>query len=413
MTRQVLVIGHSTGLIEALARIGAHAPRVYLLVEPSVLKAHPGECEHPLVAEIRTGRFVFSDEAVSVGLGWHVEVGFDAVLPGKEHAVRAAAAIAGTLGLGYPGRKAVGACTDKLEFRRVLADAGFPTPRFRPVDGPADVGKFFDSCDRRPIVLKPRNRNGSLGVRYIDATTDIATAWAESVGTDEGTHKPLDRRFEPEFTYLVEEYLTGPEFSVEMLVADGEIVFTNITEKSVGELPWFPEMGHRVPAVLPGPLHALLLGSARRLGSTLEMRDGLLHSEWRATGERAYPLECAARFPGDRIPWLIELAYGFNLADAWLRCLDHTQDRIEATPRCHAATQFLHVDPGTVVAVNGLEQFMAAHHVLEVSVPRPGDRVAEARDSHSRAGFAVVDAEDRAALNTAIGQFAAVSVETR
>jgi hypothetical protein len=116
MTRRVLVIGHSTGLIEALARVGADAPQLYLLVEPSVLEAHPGEFEHPVIAEIRTGRFVFSDEAVDVGLDWHTEVEFDAVLPGKEHAVRVAAAIAGELGLGYPGEKAVAACTDKLEF---------------------------------------------------------------------------------------------------------------------------------------------------------------------------------------------------------------------------------------------------------------------------------------------------------
>ncbi|MFE7802906.1 hypothetical protein [Nocardia sp. NPDC057440] len=79
MTRRVLMIGHSTGLIDALARIAVDAPQVYLLVEPSVLETHPGEFEHPIIAEIRTGRFIFSDEAVEVGIDWHASVGFDVV----------------------------------------------------------------------------------------------------------------------------------------------------------------------------------------------------------------------------------------------------------------------------------------------------------------------------------------------
>ncbi|WP_146097694.1 ATP-grasp domain-containing protein [Nocardia nova] len=412
MTRRVLVLGHSTGLIEALARINSDVPQVFLLVEPSVLKAHPGEFDHPIVNEIRTARFVFSDEAVEVGAAWHAEVGFDAVLPGKEHAVRAAAAIADKLGMGYPGANAVRACTDKLIFRQLVEDAGFPTPQFRAVDTIAEVGEFFDAVEGRPIVLKPRNRNGSLGVRYIDDRDDIPVAWDQSMQTDEGTHKPLDRPLN--WTYLVEEYRIGPEFSVEVLVQAGQIVFVNVTGKTVGDLPWFPEMAHQVPAVVPSPLHALLSGSARRLVRALEVRDGLLHSEWRVQGERAYPIECAVRFPGDRIPWLIELAYGVNLADAWLRCLVHTQLPIDPVAERFAAIRFLRAAPGVVTGVRGLEEFCAAHRPLEVSAPQPGDLLSEARDSHSRPGFVVFDARTLEELKAATADFdAMVRVETR
>ncbi|MEU6191927.1 ATP-grasp domain-containing protein [Nocardia sp. NPDC047038] len=412
MTRRVLVLGHSTGLIEALARIATDVPEVFLLVEPSVLEAHPGEFEHPVVTEIRTARFIFSDEAVEAGAAWHTEVGFDAVLPGKEHAVRAAAAIADKLGLGYPGVKAVQACTDKLIFRQLVNGAGFPTPRFRAVDTIAEVCEFFDACAGTPIVLKPRNRNGSLGVRFIDDRDDIPVAWDQSVQTDEGTFKPLDRSLE--WTYLVEEYRSGPEFSVEVLVQAREIMFVNITGKTVGELPWFPEMAHQVPAVVPSPLHALLSSSTRRLVEALDVSEGLLHSEWRVHGGRAYPIECAVRFPGDRIPWLIELAYGVNLADAWLRCLTHTQPRIDAVAERCAAIRFLRAEPGVVTAVHGLEEFQTAHHVLEVSAPELGDLLPETRDSHSRPGFVVFDADTLEVLTSAATDFdAMVRVETR
>lgn len=412
MTRRVLMIGHSTGLIEALARIDTDVPQLFLLVEPSVLEAHPGEFDHSIVIEIRTARFVFSDEAVEVGAGWHGEVGFAAVLPGKEHAVRAAAALAGKLGMGFPGAKAVQACTDKLIFRQLVYAAGFPTPRFRAVDTAVEVGEFFDAGGGGPIVLKPRNRNGSLGVRYIDDRDDIGVAWAQSAQTDEGTHKPLDRALE--WTYLVEEYRSGPEFSVEVLVQAGRIVFVNVTGKTVGDLPWFPEMAHQVPAVVPSRLHALLTGSTRRLVRALDVSDGLLHAEWRVQGERAYPIECAVRFPGDRIPWLIELAYGVNLADAWLRCLAHTQPPIDAVAERFAAIRFLPAAPGVVTGAEGLEEFQTAHHVLEVSAPQLGDLLSETRDSHSRPGFVVFDAGTFGELKSATADFdALVRVETR
>ncbi|WP_216916137.1 ATP-grasp domain-containing protein [Nocardia noduli] len=399
------------GLLDALARIGSEAVGVYLLVEPSVLAAHPGEFDHAVVTEIRTGRFIFSEEAVGIGVEWHARVGFDAVLPGKEHAVRAAAQIASKLGMGYPGDQAVAACTDKLEFRRVLAAAGIASPRFGPVRDVAEVARFFDDGGAAPIVLKPRNRNGSLGVRHIGERGEIAHAWAQSVGTDEGIYKPLDRVLE--FDYLVEDYLSGPEFSVELLVSQGRIVFTNITAKTVGELPWFAEMSHRVPAVVPDPLRDLLLEGGRGLVSALAVQDGLLHSEWRIHDGQAYPIECAVRFPGDRIGWLIELVYEFNLAQAWLACLDHTQSVITASPGRCAATQFLNAAPGKVVAVHCLETVVAEHDVREMVVPRPGEIVAEARDSHSRTGFAVLTAENQTALQAAIDDFAAIRVETR
>ncbi|MFE9328760.1 hypothetical protein ACIHDR_47885 [Nocardia sp. NPDC052278] len=53
---------------------------------------------------------------------------------------------------------------------------GSRRPRFCPVDDTAGVGEFFESCQRRPIALKPRNRNGSLGVLYIDEAAEIAAA---------------------------------------------------------------------------------------------------------------------------------------------------------------------------------------------------------------------------------------------
>ena len=47
---------------------------------------------------------------------------------------------------------------------------------------------------------------------------------------------------------LVEEYVEGPEFSVEVFLDDGIPRYASVTEKHKGPLPYFVELGHVVPS---------------------------------------------------------------------------------------------------------------------------------------------------------------------
>jgi phosphoribosylamine-glycine ligase len=99
--------------------------------------------------------------------------------------------------------------------------------------------------DTGSFVVKPANRQASLGVVIVHPGESPAEAWRECVGADEG---PQLARREFRWRYLVEEYLRGQEYSVEALVVGGEIVFSNVTAKRVlpGRHPI--ECGHVVPA---------------------------------------------------------------------------------------------------------------------------------------------------------------------
>jgi biotin carboxylase len=194
---KLLVVGMNLGLVHALERARVGRLRIFLLEEPSVLASHPDEYQSGSIAQIRAARYIFSSEATVAGIDWHQQEMFDAVIPGREYGVSAAAEIAARIGLLYPGPTAVEACTDKLRFRRTLDKADFPAPRYGEVHSTKDIDDFFGE---RPVVLKPRNRRGSLGVRMIPDRGQIADAWDESVQTGEGTHKPLDR--ELIFSYM-------------------------------------------------------------------------------------------------------------------------------------------------------------------------------------------------------------------
>ena len=106
--------------------------------------------------------------------------------------------------------------------RRKFALAGLPMPKQLPLAGleqnrPADF--------RLPAVVKPIMGFASLNVIRIDDWDQLG--WIRSVIATEN-HPTLP---DPGAAYLVEEYIDGPEFSVESCVAGDELVHYAVTQK--------------------------------------------------------------------------------------------------------------------------------------------------------------------------------------
>ena len=95
--------------------------------------------------------------------------------------------------------------------------------------GPRDVLAFM----RRhpgPIVLKPANRQASVGIQVIRDPAEISDAWLNCLVQDESVYvpdRPIERRM------LAERFVCGHEYSVEMLVRAGEQLFFNVTGKQL------------------------------------------------------------------------------------------------------------------------------------------------------------------------------------
>src|SRR5213078_4193208 len=95
------------------------------------------------MAEVRLAPYQQTDDFLDVAAAWHNDVGFNAVVPCWEYAVRPAGRLAEKLGLRFPGSRAVVACTDKYELRKAAAGIGVTQPRFAAVSSAADVHEFF------------------------------------------------------------------------------------------------------------------------------------------------------------------------------------------------------------------------------------------------------------------------------
>ncbi|KXK62439.1 biotin carboxylase [Micromonospora rosaria] len=312
-----------------------------------------------------------------------------AIAPLQEYATPFAARLAERFGLPGAGFGAVELLRNKALLRTVTAAAGIANPESETVTGVQDVLRFMSAHPGR-VVLKPANRQAAVGTRIVDHPDQVEQAWSECVLQDEGVMVP-DRGFP--LHMLVERYVHGHEYSVEMLVDKGEQVFANITDKVLfaGDRPI--EAGHVVPADLPAATAELLLDQTRQVLRAVGFGTGIVHCEWIVTDGVSYLVECAGRFAGDGIIDLVERAYPVELVRAFWTLLrgEPLPHPLPTRAEQAAAVAFLHGEPGEVLHVAGLEEMTSAPGVVSGYLGvQPGDRIRELRSSWDRIGAVTV-----------------------
>ncbi|MFD9112567.1 ATP-grasp domain-containing protein [Streptomyces bottropensis] len=309
----------------------------------------------------------------------------EVVAPLVEYATPFAARLAERYGLPGAGAGAAGIMRDKSLLRRVTRAAGVPNPASREVTSPDEVREFA-ATHPGSLVLKPANRQASVGTKVLHSLDDLDSTWIECTSQDEGDRVP-DR--ERELRMIIEQYVHGTEYSVELLVREGEVLFSNVTGKLLYPGPRPVELGHTVPAAdLPDELNDLLVSQTEAVLRAVGFGSGMVHCEWIVSDGRPYLVECAGRFPGDGIPMLIEEAYRIDLAGAFYTVMRGL--RPEPLPRRAAggaAVRFMEAVPGEVVAVDGAEEAGRLPDVLSLSLHlKPGDTVRELQSSWDRVG---------------------------
>jgi biotin carboxylase len=410
---RVLMVGCSMDFLRGLGREQDRF-RVTILEEPDIFAKRELASklrELPCIDAVLRARYQQSGDAVDAGERAARDCGgFDAVVPGVEYAVPAAAALAERLGLPGATWRAAGTLRDKLALREVASRGGVPCPDWREIHGPADVVSFAGSG---PVVIKPADRQASVGVQLLDDARGAHEAWAAMIAAGETTQVP-DRALR--WRHMAERRLFGREYSIEALVRDGELLFHNITEKEVvgGRHP--VELGHCLPGTLGGAADDALR-EMRRLVAAVGFRTGMLHAEWMLTAGGPVLIECAGRAPGDRIPQLIDLAYETTL---FAQYLDLMAGRPVAPPRSGrrgAAIRFLSAARGTVFDVTGADRAAAMDGVHEVAVSvRRGDVVGPLQSSWDRCGHVIATAPDAAGAHAharAAEAAAAIRIATR
>ncbi|PYC83182.1 hypothetical protein C7C46_09250 [Streptomyces tateyamensis] len=217
----------------------------------------------------------------------------------------ATAEVAEQLGLPHMSAAAARACRDKFTTRTLLDAAGLPGVRHRLVHSAAEAEQAAAEIGF-PLVLKPRGLAGSLGVTVVREAQRFADAYRLAAGTVMG---PLDAAD----GVLVEEFLAGPEISIDSLVVAGEAEPVFVARKRLGFDPACEEVGHLVgpwrQEPWAGPVEELVKAAHRALG----IAQGTTHTELRLTADGPRLIELNGRLGGDLIPRVGALATGIDL----------------------------------------------------------------------------------------------------
>jgi biotin carboxylase len=381
-----------------------------LIDEPDVIRNR--DLEQAMAASPMLRRFAAWEYqlpgAADAFYNTYPDLGPAMVIPLVEYATPFAARLAERYGLPGATSGAAQIMRDKEQLRRVTAAAGIANPASEAVESPDDVRAFM-AAHPGPAVLKPANRQASLGTMVLRDAAEIDAAWDECIAQDEGIlvpERPIPLRM------LVEEYVSGHEFSVEMLVRDGVPLFTNVTAKLLfpGARPI--ELGHVVPSGLPDEDAAALVAGTEAVLRAVGFGSGVVHCEWIVRDGVPHLVECAGRLPGDGIPELIERAYPIDLAVHYYAIMRGEQPPpAPVRASAAAAVRYLQVDPGKVVAVRGVEEAEARSGVVRVSMAvAAGESVRELRSSWDRAGSVVTVAATPAEA-TAVAEAAVATIE--
>ena len=384
--RPVLIVGFVTPVFRELAGTEP-AGSVILVEEPDVARKRDLAARLAGNVQVRDlirweyGRCGAADDFYAT----YPDLDPVAVIPLVEYATPFAARLAERYGLPGAGSGAARILRDKALLRRVTAEAGLANPASVTVHSPADVEAFM-AAQNSPVVLKPANRQAAVGTQIILDPADIDAAWASCVQQDEGIFVP-DRPMV--LHMLAERYLHGPEFSVEMLVRQGEPLFVNVTGKQLYPGPRPVELTHIVPADIPDDLTALLGERTGQVLAAVGFGDGIAHCEWIVCDGVPYLVECAGRIPGDGIMEIIDHAYPMELLHSYFALMKGAElPEFPQRANGGAVVRFVPMEPGVIETVRGVEEARQVDGVFLVDITvGPGHRFEGLRSSWDRAGL--------------------------
>jgi biotin carboxylase len=298
------------------------------------------------------------------------------IAPGTDGPVRVAAEVAADLGLPHPLDPTVARiATDKALQRAALAAAGVPQPRF---------GSSADGLGEGPLVVKAADGQGQRGLTLVRDRAELGAALAHA------------RAAAPGGAALVEEYVAGPEVTVNAFTVDGSWRAVATTDRERARA-FGVATAHVHP---PGRDPTVAERIAERACAAVGIRQGPSYTQLVLGPQGPCVMEVAARLGGGHDAELCAAATGVDLAELAVRAALGRPvgvGELVAGAARGAIVRFLLAPAGTLRAVEGLEQARAIPGVLAADAYRaPGDVIAELAVGADRAGFVLAAGRTRA-----------------
>jgi biotin carboxylase len=322
----------------------------------------------------------------------------DAVVAADTPMLVLAATVAAAIGLPHNPVDAVRAALDKAAQRQRWAAAGVPQPSFRLVPAGDGVRQAAEAIGF-PCVVKAVSLSASQGVLRADDPAAAVEAGRRIRQVLDDAERPAG---EP---LLIEEYLPGPELSIDGVLTAGDLTVTAVFDKpGMPDGPTFEETLLVSPSRLAERTLAAAVRTAADAARALGLSTGPVHAELRICDRGPAMLELAPRSIGGLCSRALRFAGGASLEEIVLANALGRPVPAGGGPTAPCGIYMLPVPrPGILRAVEGKADALAVSGVtgLTITIP-PGQRVRPLPDGDRYLGFVFAEADTPADVEEAL-----------
>lgn len=281
--------------------------------------------------------------------------------------------------------------TDKFQMKERFELGGVPHAQGRLISNVEEAeGLVF------PVIVKPRDNSGSRGVKLCRDKNELQISIDEAL-----ENSKLD-------TVLVEEFIEGPEYSIESLHHDGKSEVIQFTEKKTTEFPYNVELGHIQPANISDENKQKIREIIVKIGKALNFENCPSHTELKINDRGIFVIETSPRLGGDYITsTLTPLSTGVNLEDELLNISLGEASNPSPKPVQYSGVRFFSFEEGSVIKHVPNEEFVKSWpHVIDFAFNlKEGACVNRITSSLNRYGQLILIAGNRGSIDDAFEKY--------
>jgi biotin carboxylase len=332
------------------------------------------------------------DRLLPLVLALHETYPFQMALSLFELGLLPAARINEALDLGGESVATVELLLDKWRMRQLLAVSGISPVASAIGRSTRDVREFVEKHGF-PIIVKPIRESGSLAVFRIRDQADLDTVAERFRSLDDGRWAVGDLFRADSFDeFLMEEFLDGPEISVETLSFDGRHVVIATTTKDEFGGGGFVEIGVSQPSNCTAETLCEVTQLVTEFLDAVGLRNGPGHTEVRLTERGPRIIESHNRIGGYAVNEMVDIVYGVDMERYALGARFGLVEPLTDSPkpRCGVALRAITPEPGRVVEVTGVDAVRADPAFVDLQLKvKPGDQVSPLIWNEDISGYVV------------------------
>lgn len=287
------------------------------------------------------------------------------------------------LGLSGISREQAICATNKHLMRKAFEKGNAPSPKSILAQDAEDAWSRLQNEFDTDAILKPSRNSGSRGIAKVSRNMDKGDFIR---AYDEALSESRDH------SVLIEQFIEGPEFSIEMIVWRGDIHVLTVTDKKTTGAPHFVELGHNQPSCFSATdvetLKAAAVAGVRALG----VNNCACHAEAKLMNGKAYLMEVGARLGGDFISTeLTHLSTGVGMVAAAIDVALGVEPDLSAKEEPKGVCiRYFCPKPGKLVSISNTEVLNNPHVYLWEIYPKEGDVIPAVTSSLCRSGHVIV-----------------------